>query len=95
MIDIDKVFRGKHKRYPIAEGEELIIEMYSGNVRKPFEMLGGKDITPELPQCPRCGTYTDDPEHYCGSVALVKIIETPHNWSWIWDQAFRCQTYIL
>jgi len=46
------------------------------------------EVTPELPQCPRCNLYTDDPEHYCGSVALVQSCngnhpESPRFWRWL------------
>ena len=36
--------------------------------------------TPELTQCPRCKIYTDDPEHWCGSVAVVRYWDTPDRW---------------
>lgn len=36
-----------------------------------------KNMALELTQCPRCQTYTDDPEHWCGSVALVRWKDTP------------------
>jgi len=49
----------------------------------------------ELSQCQRCKVYHNDPKHNCASVALVKIIETPQNWTWIWDISFRIQTFIL
>lgn len=34
----------------------------------------------EIPQCPRCEIYTDDPEHYCGRVALVSYWDGPTFW---------------
>lgn len=34
----------------------------------------------ELLQCPRCEVYTDDPAHWCGSVALVPWFERPRMW---------------
>ena len=34
----------------------------------------------ELYQCARCETYTDDPAHWCGSVALVLLKDIPITW---------------
>jgi len=42
----------------------------------------------EIPQCPRCQLYTDDPEHYCGSVALVVKEDTPQAWRDHWTFYF-------
>lgn len=33
--------------------------------------------TPELLQCPSCSVYHADPEHYCGSVAMVRMENNP------------------
>ncbi len=36
--------------------------------------------TQELLQCLKCQVYHDDPEHWCGSVALCPIRHTPQQW---------------
>jgi len=40
------------------------------------------DIMSEfLPQCPKCEVFTNDPEHNCGSVALVTRGNCPQLWN--------------
>ncbi len=51
--------------------------------------------TPELSQCQRCWVYTNDPEHYCGSVALVTGADGPRVWKYIFDSIFFINTTIL
>jgi len=61
--------KGFEDRYRVEEMLELDIEKTKNWYHKHF--------TPELTQCPKCEVYTDNPEHWCGSVALVVEEDTP------------------
>jgi len=57
--------------------------------------FGQKATAKEIPQCPCCKLYTDDPEHWCGSVALVTGADGPRVWKYIFDSIFFINTTIL
>ena len=57
--------------------EHITQEMRNDDVYSSHNQVAA---TEELPQCSRCGVYTNDPEHYCGSVALVHYNFSPQFW---------------
>ncbi len=76
-------------------------EFYAEGTKKPYEVVYLNDSPlrkaerklagiSELVKCKRCNTYHDDPEHWCGSVALVPQKDIPITWwyhcrpAWMW-----------
>ena len=83
-IPVIEDFRKWREKYWTQEmGDDVVYDFKSpeGFLDRWGILNPHKYTTKELAQCPRCQLYTDDPEHWCGSVALVPIYDTPLYWT--------------
>jgi hypothetical protein len=76
VYDFD--FASNIKTFSEYYGEPFLHDQLGPRIRRDAE-------AEEYPQCPRCGVYARMGEHYCGTLALVRLVDTPQSWSWIWE----------